>query len=141
MTPALIWDCSVAIGMAFEDERDDYIRRAFATVRHSGALVPAHWHMEIVNVLRVAERRKRIDPAASREFLRLLGAFSVMTEENRNRDIDEDMRTLYETAEEFSLTAYDAAYLRLAQKSGLPLASKDAELNAAARQAGVALFV
>ena len=59
MTPALIWDCSVAIAMAFEDERDEYVRRVFGAVRHEGALVPAHWHMEVVNVLRVAERRKR----------------------------------------------------------------------------------
>ncbi len=138
MTPALIWDCSVAIAMAFEDERDEYVRRVFGAVRHEGALVPAHWHMEVVNVLRVAERRKRIEPSASREFLKLLGAFSIKVEDSST--IEEGMIALYESAELFSLTAYDAAYLLLAKKSGLPLASKDNDLNQAARHVGIALF-
>jgi len=51
-----------------------------------------------------------------------------------------NMIALYESATEHSLTSYDTAYLLLAQKSGLPLASKDDELNNAARQAGVKLF-
>ncbi len=138
MSPAaLIWDCSVAIAMAFEDERDDYVRRIFAAVRYGGALAPAHWPMEVVNVLRVAERRKRIEPSASRKFLTLLGALPIEIEESPGIEID--LTTLYATAEQSSLTAYDAAYLRLAQKTGLPLASKDDELNAAARRVGIAL--
>jgi predicted nucleic acid-binding protein len=137
--PALIWDCSAAIAMAFEDERDEYARRALWAVSHEGALVPAHWPMEIVNVLRVAERRKRIEPAASREFLRLLGALPIQIEDFSGTV--GGMVKLYESAERFSLTSYDAAYLQLALKSGLPLASKDSDLNKAASRAGVALFI
>ncbi len=137
MTPALVWDCSVAVAMAFEDERDGYVRRVFETVRSGGALVPAHWTMEIVSVLRVAERRKRIEPSASKEFLALLSALPIEVDDSAGIAID--LSTLYRTAEESSLTAYDAAYLRLAQKSGLPLASRDDELNAAALRAGVML--
>ena len=138
MTPALIWDCSVTIAMAFEDERDDYIRQAFRIVRYAGALVPVHWPMEVVNVLRVAERRKRIEPSASREFLTLLNVLPIQIENSPG--VEGDMVVLYDVAEQFSLTAYDAAYLRLAQKSRLPLASKDNDLNEAARRAGITLF-
>lgn len=137
MTPSLVWDCSVAIAMAFEDERDSRVLRIYESVRYGGALVPAHWPMEIVNVLRVAERRKRIEPSASRKFLSLLGALHI--EIDASPDVERDLATLYDVAEQSSLTAYDAAYLRLAQKSGLPLASNDDELNEAARCVGIAL--
>ncbi|MCL2641354.1 MAG: hypothetical protein FWD53_10945 [Phycisphaerales bacterium] len=46
MTPVLVWDCSVTMAMAFEDERDDYCRRVFRAVHLGGVLVPAHWPKE-----------------------------------------------------------------------------------------------
>ena len=139
MTPALIWDCSVAVAMAFEDERDEYSRRVFQAVRVGGAQVPALWPMEVVNILRVSERRGRIDPLDSLEFLTRLAGLPIQVEGSASAV--GGMATLYKTAEKYSLTAYDAAYLRLAQKSGLPLAAKDDDLNSAALRAGIKLFV
>jgi predicted nucleic acid-binding protein len=138
MTPALIWDCSVTVAMAFEDERDGYSRRVFQAVRQGGALAPAHWPMEVVNALRSAERRNRIVPSASLEFLAKLTRLPVRIEGFPG--VATNMTALYGAASECALTAYDAAYLRLAQQTGLPLAAKDDELNKAARRKGVALF-
>ena len=138
MNPALIWDCSVVVAMAFEDERDDYSRRVFEAVRLGGALAPAHWPMEVVSALRGAERRSRIDSSASLEFLAKLARLPVRIEDFPGVAVN--MTALYRSAEEHKLTAYDAVYLRLAQKTGLPLAAKDTELNEAACQVGVKLF-
>ena len=138
MKPALIWDCSAAIAMAFEDERDDYSCRALRIVRREGALVPAIWPMEMVNILRVSERRNRIEPSASREFLDMLSELDIRVDSSLNTA--GDMATLYETAGKSSLTAYDASYLRLALTTGLPLAAKDGKLKEAAKIAGVKLF-
>ena len=136
--PKMVWDCSVSIAMAFEDERDDYIQRVFHTVSLEGALVPTHWPMEMVNGLRMAERRKRIESADSRKHLALVATFPIQID--GSIATVQNMLELYESSETYKLTSYDAAYLRLAQTSGLPLASKDDDLKAAALKAGVNLF-
>ena len=138
MTPAVVWDCSVAAAMVFENERDDYVRRVWDVVCRSGALVPAHWPMELVNVLRVSERRKRILPSDSGRYLMMMDMLSIQVE--GTSAATESMMELYQSSVERSLTSYDAAYLLLAQKSGLPLASKDDDLKEAALKAGVKLF-
>ena len=139
MIPALIWDCSATVAMAFEDERDDYSRRVFQAVHMGGALAPAHWPMEVVSALRTAERRNRIIPSASLEFLAKLDLMHVEIEDFPGVAVD--MTALYSTADKHSLTPYDAVYLRLAQKTGLPLAAKDEKLVEAANQLGLKMFV
>lgn len=136
--PALILDCSVALSMAFAEEFDDYTRHVFESIRTGGALVPSLWHYEVANILSSGVRRKRLTQAASLRFLALLAKQPIETAiENA---VFPALR-FYELAQEHSLTAYDAAYLRLALSSGLPLASKDKSLNDAARAAGVPLFL
>lgn len=138
MSQGLVLDGCAALAMAFEDERDDYTFRVFATLAKEGAWVPSHWPMEIVNVLRVSERRKRINAADSREFLRLLASLPIRV--HPSGGAVEEMPALYEVAGRYSLTACDAAYLQLAMTLKLPLASKDDDLNEAAVAAKVPLY-
>jgi len=114
------------------------VRRVFQTASLQGALAPAHWPMEMVNGLRMAERRKRIEPADSRKYLELVSTFPIQID--GSSETPQSMLALYESSETYKLTSYDAVYLRLAQKSGLPLASKDGDLVAAAKKAGVKLY-
>lgn len=135
--PVLILDCSVTLSMAFADEFDGYSRRVFETIRTGGALVPSLWHLEVANILSSGVKRNRLTHAGALHFLSLLAKHPI---ETAGEDVPFPAALFYELAQQHALTAYDAAYLRLALSSGLPLASKDRALLAAARAAGVALF-
>ena len=105
--------------------------------RTDSAVVPGIWALEVVNVLLVAERRGRIDPAASGRFLELLRGLPIDVYWNLPLD---DSASLFDIARRHHLSAYDAAYLSLAVRRGLPLATKDAHLGQAARTEGVELL-
>ena len=134
--PALLLDSSVALSLAFEDECDDYTRRVFEAIRKGGALVPSLWILEVANTLAVSVKRKRLTEPDAERFLFLLTAQQIQTVQ----DNDQSAADLYALALRYNLTAYDAAYLNLAQKTGLPLASKDSALKEAALKAGLTLF-
>ncbi len=135
--PALILDSSVTLSMAFLEEFDDYSRRVFESVATAGALVPPLWHHEVANILSSGVRRNRLTNASALRFLSLLEKQPI---ETAPENILFPATEIYRTAQRHGLTAYDAAYLRLALSSGLPLASKDRALNDAAKAAGVTLF-
>jgi len=101
------------------------------------ASVPAIWHLEIANVLALSERRQRITPADSAEFIALLETLEiVIDEETASRAFGR----VLDLAREERLTAYDAAYLELAMRLGVPLASKDGDLCDAAERLGVSVL-
>jgi predicted nucleic acid-binding protein len=96
--------------------------------------VPGLWSLEIANGLVTGERRGRIRPAESAAFVALLEELPIVA------DGATGARALHETmnlAREHGLTAYDAAYLELAMRLGLPLATGDRSLAAAAERVGV----
>jgi predicted nucleic acid-binding protein len=131
----LVLDCSVAVAWCFEDESDRYAEGVMDAVVGGEALVPCLWHCEVVNALVVAERRGRLTPAKATRFLESLKAFSIVV-----NSAPMDSAELLGIARERRLSAYDAAYLRLAMREGLPLATRDAALDWAARSAGVERF-
>ena len=111
---------------------DDVLRQ----VTETGAVAPSLWRLEVANALQAAIRRKRIDAAfrdASIADLRLLKV--VIDGEADHRA----WTTTLELAERWRLTLYDAAYLELAQRLGLPLATLDQELRVAAEALGLTL--
>jgi predicted nucleic acid-binding protein len=126
----------VALSLAFEDECDDYTRRVFEAVRKDGALAPSLWVLEVANILAVSVKRKRLNEPDAERFLLLLSAQQIQTVSDNGPSAAE----LYALALRYGLTAYDAAYLNLVQKSGLPLASKDSALKEAVLMAGLTLF-
>ncbi len=97
-------------------------------------VVPGLWMFEVANALLVLMRRKKIHPP---QCARARGALSRL-----HPVIDDDgprlaLQRIWELADEFSLSIYDAVYLELAQRRGLPLASRDAELRRAAAKCGI----
>jgi predicted nucleic acid-binding protein len=96
--------------------------------------VPSLWHLEIANVLALAERRGRIFPAESAELIALLEMLEIVVDGETS--VRAFTRRL-DLAREERLTAYDAAYLELAMRLGVPLASKDGDLCDAAERLGV----
>ena len=135
--PVLLLDSSVALSLAFEDECDDYTLRVFEAIRKGGALVPSLWFLEVANILALSVKRKRLTEPEAERFLLLLSAQQIQTAP----DIDHRATDLYALALHYNLTAYDAVYLNLANKSGLPLASKDSALKNATVEAGLTLFL
>ncbi|MBF8258810.1 MAG: PilT protein domain protein [Actinobacteria bacterium] len=131
-----VLDCSVAMAWCFEDETNPYTEAVLQDLADTGAVVPSIWPLETVNVLLVAERRKRISKAQSRRFVELLQALPIAVDDVSAARVWDGVLSL---AREQQLSAYDAAYLELAMREGLPIATLDAALRKAAKRCGVAV--
>jgi predicted nucleic acid-binding protein len=103
-------------------------------VASGGAVAPAFWWFEVRNLLAMAERRRRIAPAGTASFLADLQKLPIAI------DRAPDSETVVELAREHALTVYDAAYLELALRLAVPLATLDRALADAAPAAGVELL-
>ena len=129
-----VLDASVALAWCFEDEHTISARQILARLTAERASVPATWPIEVANVLALAERRRRITPADSAEFINKLEDLAILVDgETSSRAFGR----VLDLAREERLTAYDAAYLELAMRLGVPLASKDRDLCDAAERVGV----
>ena len=132
-----VLDCSVTMAWCFDDEATPYtdgVRDSLADMR---AVVPSIWPLEAANATIMGERRKRLDEARSRRFFVLLEALPIVVDGETGSRAFGDMVHLART---YQLSAYDAAYLELAIRRGLPLACNDGKLKTAAVNAGVVLF-
>ena len=134
----LVIDASVAVAWCFADETTRFTERVLDLVsRAAEAFVPALWPFELANALLGAERRKRITAAQAASFLSRIAALPVTIDPPRiSRAADQ----ILSIARQHSLTVYDAAYLELAVRRGLPLATLDDPLRRAAAAAGVTLI-
>ncbi len=131
----LVIDSSITMAWCFEDEKTSYTESILdALSAQSVAVVPALWPFEVLNVLVFAQRRKRMTQAQALRFWRELQSFSISIDE---RHIGHSSLEVMSLADQHQLTAYDAAYLELALREGLPLATLDEELRKAAKSAGV----
>jgi len=134
---SLVLDSSATLAWIYSDETTDPIRRLFDAVADDGAVVPALWRLEIANSLTVAVRRGRIDANFRRAVLSDLALLDITTDDHT--DVHAWGETL-SVADRFQLTVYDAAYLELAQRRNLPLATLDRELRVAAKSLGLNLM-
>jgi predicted nucleic acid-binding protein len=132
-----VLDCSVTMAWCFDDEATPYtdgVRDRLAEVR---AIVPSLWSLEVANAAIVGERRKRLDEARTLRFVALLNGLPiVIDDETAAKAWSETMHL----ARAYNLSAYDAAYLELAIRRGLPLACLDGKLKTAAEAMGVMLY-
>lgn len=129
-----VLDCSIAITWCFEDEATPETDLLLERVRDEGAVVPGVWQLEIGNVLLHAEKRDRIKTADVSTRLELIGALPIMTDDETSRRA---LREVLILARAEGLTTYDASYLEIAMRRGLPLATKDRALRKAAKKTGV----
>jgi len=134
---SLVLDSSATLAWIYSDETTDPIRRLFDAVADDGAVAPALWRLEIANSLTVAVRRGRIDANFRRAVLSDLALLDITTDDHT--DVHAWGETL-SVADRFQLTVYDAAYLELAQRRNLPLATLDRELRVAAKSLGLHLM-
>ena len=108
-----------------------------AVIDGAAVIVPAIWKLEVVNTLVVAERRKKVAPVKSTAFLRDLQKFTITVD---LEGLDWAFSTVLDQARLHQRSAYDASYLELAKRRGLPLATRDQPLGKAAQELGISLF-
>ena len=134
---AFVLDASVAIAWCFPgDPTEDtpYSRHILQELASSDAIVPEIWAFEIANSIFVSySKRKRISELQIKEYLDLLRALPIHVEA-QNLWLNVELESL---ARRQNLAAYDVAYLALAQRKGLPLATSDAALRQAAMAEGI----
>lgn len=131
---SFVLDASVTIVWAMQDEMHPVADLAFEKLDTEQALVPALWWYEVRNILVVNERRMRISVADSTQFQRDLGKYPIRIGQIFDRP------SLVDLARRFQITVYDAAYLELAIREQVPLATLDKALRVAAEAAGVPLL-
>ncbi|MCY4499977.1 MAG: type II toxin-antitoxin system VapC family toxin [Alphaproteobacteria bacterium] len=131
---SLVIDCSVVLAWSLADENEDSATEALRRTIESGAIVPQIWWYELRNALLMNEHRGRIAPQQLANMLADLMALGI------KMDSEHDEAGIFAFARRHSLTVYDANYLEVAFRRGLPLATLDRRLAAAAAAEGVAVI-
>ena len=131
---AFVLDASITLCWAFADEEHPLAGAALDHLQQGEARVPSLWWFEVRNALVINERRGRLTEAETSFFLRNLAPLAI------NVDRSPAEGGLLSLARQHHLTVYDAAYLELAQRDGLTLATLDTALRQAAKAVGVPLL-
>ena len=134
---SLVLDSSVTLAWIYADETTEPIREVFNMLSRSGTWVPGLWRLEVANVLEMGVRRKRHDAKFRDATLADLAQLPIQV------DVETDNQAwggTLQLAERHQLTLYDAAYLELALRRNLPIATLDEDLRNAARTEKVRLL-
>ena len=132
-----VLDASTALSWCFEDQKTDYSEDVLSAASGGASPVaPTIWIYEVVNVLALAQRRGGLEEAAAVAFWGKLRGLVTIAEGVDN----EAAGRIFSLCRRHRLTAYDAAYLELALREGVPLATGDRSLKKAARAAGIRPF-
>jgi predicted nucleic acid-binding protein len=132
-----VLDASFVFPWLFEDEASPAADAMLEHVTRHGGYVPPLWYTEIANGLGMAERRGRLSPSGLREAINLLSHLHLTLDEFSTQGA---FGPVIDLMREHRLTAYDATYLELALRRGLPLAINDKELRRAALASGAAVM-
>jgi predicted nucleic acid-binding protein len=133
----VVIDASVALAWCFPDEASEYAEGVLVALKGRAIVVPAVWGLEIANAMLAGERRKRLKQPEILRFVALLEGLSIVQDGQR---VSESVSNVLPLARDHGLPAYDAAYLELSIRHGVPLATLDAKLRKAAQRAGVKIF-
>jgi len=134
---AIVVDASVALAWCFPDEASNYADSVLVAIETQTLIVPAIWAVEIANALLVGERRKRIRQPDVRRFVELLKDLNIAEDAQAVADT---VNNIFPLAQKYRLSAYDAAYLDVAVRRDIPLATLDGDLQKAALAAGIKTF-
>jgi predicted nucleic acid-binding protein len=132
-----VFDASITLAWCFDDEKTPSTEVLFDRLAVTPAAVPQIWPLEVANVLALATRKARITVSRRAKFLAMLAAQSITVDPLTHTIAFHDILTL---ADAYKLTVYDAAYLELAMRLGVPLATLDKDLSKAAIASGVAVL-
>jgi predicted nucleic acid-binding protein len=137
-TRRFVLDASVAVAWCFEDESTKFTESVLSLLEDGAeAMVPSIWPLEIANALLIAERRGRIAMARATALLQQIAGLPISV---WTIDAKQAFEQILPIARQLSLSEYDAAYLDLALRRGLPVATLDAQLRRAAKATGVVLL-
>jgi len=137
MSEYFVIDNSVVMTWCFKDEINQYADAILDRLEVSTAVVPSIWPLEVGNVLLVAERKKRLSKTDSTRFIALLTGLPIIIEQELPERMMKDILAL---AREHQLSTYDASYLDLAMRKGLPIATLDNKLKATAKRSQVPIL-
>jgi predicted nucleic acid-binding protein len=137
---SFVLDNSVAMRwlLAADKPKDAaYAAKALDSLKQAQAIVPSLWPLEVANVVVKVESKGLMTEARTQAFIALLGRLNIVVD---NATAAQALGETLGLARRHKLSAYDAAYLELALRTGLPLATLDDELAKSARKSGVRLF-
>jgi predicted nucleic acid-binding protein len=134
---SVVLDSSVTIAWMLKDERTEATDDVLKLVALSGAVVPAIWHLEVANSLQHAFRRRRLDLSERDAAFVDLSRLKIVVDAETH--LHAWSRT-FALVERFGLTAYDAAYLEVADRRALSLATLDHDLRRASAMMGITLL-
>jgi predicted nucleic acid-binding protein len=134
-----VLDASIALAWCFPDENSPIAEYVAETFKNDGvASVTSFWSHEVLNALLAGEKRKRISEAQIQVFLEDLAKLSIVVD--KSQPVGAVFTKTQALCREHGLTSYDAAYLELAIRNELPLATIDKALQKAAQATGVKLL-
>lgn len=134
---AFVLDSSVALAWALPDEGDQAADALLDRLTQEDAIVPPIWPLEVGNVLLVAVRRQRV---RSEDLDRIVSQLAMLPIQVDEDSTDRALAEVLALAAQHGLTTYDAAYLELAQRRQLPLATLDRRLREACASLKVAVL-
>lgn len=136
-TERLVLDCTVAVAWCFPDEKAPYPQAVLDSLASITAIVPSLWRLEVANALLMGERRRRSTQADTVAWMEFSNALPIAVDHETTERAWTDVVNLARTQD---LSAYDAAYLELSLRRGLPLATLDKKLKAKAVALGGAVY-
>ena len=134
---SFVLDASMALAWYFRDELTALSRAVSAMSDEQGVVVPGHWLVEVGNGMLVGERKGRAGPDDTVRFAERLNLLDIEVDATGAGEV---VHRILPLARAHGLTVYDTLYLELAERRGLPLASLDGQLNAAAKRVGIPLI-
>ena len=138
---SFVLDNSVTMRWFFGDGKPQelvYAGKVLDAMKNTSALVPATWGLEVANVIAKAEAKGWVTEARSEVFLEMLEGVDIEVD---TATFSHVLSHTLQLARRYKLSAYDASYLELALRLGLPLATLDEDLQKAAKKAGVKKFI
>lgn len=136
-----VLDNSVSMRWLFESEKPSDQRYADAVLKslvEAEAFIPNLWHLEATNILLSAERRHEIEPGETERFISQLESLPLHIDPLTSH---QSFNRILALSRIYKLSSYDAAYLELATRQGLPLATLDKTLKKAAKKADVVIYL
>jgi len=133
----LVLDTSITMGWCFADEASAYSDHVLRQVRLHGGVAPSIWPFEVANAVLTGERRGRLTQTQIARFVRTVESLSL--EIDRLSGPMGALGPVRLLARQLQLSAYDASFIELARRRGLPLATLDGRMRTAATALGVPL--
>ncbi|SMM98567.1 Death on curing protein, Doc toxin [uncultured Candidatus Thioglobus sp.] len=133
-----VLDCSVAIAWCLSDESSEYAEKILDLLTKEQAIVPALWHLEVMNVLQMAQRKNRINKEQIPLILEKLGQLNIETDKAA---ININAIDFMQFVQKYDITSYDGIYLEISKREKLPIATLDKKMKSVANELGLYLKI